>query len=149
MISPDMLDKLDNIAKAVRQSNAAKNNGEVYVREMLKRAKEAKITDNVPPEQVEGLAAEEWLKQFVRNKSGNEARIGTIEIAAERRNHKMMLKLLRHPEDFIRVPAAENFQIIFAMLDGYFDEASSVINQILLLPTEISEVKSALLGNMG
>jgi hypothetical protein len=147
MISPDTLDKLDNIFKATRQSNAAKNNGEVFVRESLKRAKDAKIVDLVPPEQIEGLAAEAWIKPITRSKA--EYPLDIMEVAAQRRNHKLMLKLLRHPNDVVRISAADQFQILFAMLDGYYDEASSLVNQILLIPTEVSEVKSALLNDMG
>ncbi len=147
MISPDILNKIDNITKAARQSNAAKNNGELFVREVLKRAKDAKLTDSVPPEQIEGLAADAWLQQFVRSKNDYPQNI--MEIAAQRRNHKMMMKLLRHPDDVVRTHAADQFQIIFAMLDGYYDEASSLVNLVLLLPTEIPDVKSALLSDMG
>src|SRR5260221_14310135 len=147
MISPDILDKLDNCVKAARQSNAARNSGEVFVREVLKRAKEAKLTDVVPSEQIEGLAAEAWVKPLVRTKA--EYPLDIMEIAAQRRNHKMMLKLLRHPDDRVRIHAADQFQILFAMLDGYYDEASSLVNTVLVMPTEIPEVKSALLNDMG
>src|SRR5260221_10061578 len=147
MISPDILDKLDNCVKAARQSNAARNSGEVFVREVLKRAKEAKLTDVVPSEQIEGLAAEAWVKPLVRTKA--EYPLDIMEIAAQRRNHKMMLKLLRHPDDRVRIHAADQFEILFAMLDGYYDEASSLVNTVLVMPTEIPEVKSALLNDMG
>ncbi|HLY25264.1 MAG TPA: hypothetical protein VKQ72_02925 [Aggregatilineales bacterium] len=148
MILPDdVLHKIDNLAKAARQSNAARNNGEVFVREVLKRAKDAKLTDSVPPEQIEGLAAADWLLQLVRSKADFPQNI--MEIASQRRNHKLMMKLLRHPDDTVRTYAADQFQITFAMLDGYYDEASSLVNQVLLLPTEIPAVKSALLGDMG
>src|SRR5258708_2341424 len=148
MISPDILDKIDNIAKAVRQSNAARNNGELFVREVLKRAKEAKLTDSVPPEQIEGRAAQSWLQQLVRSRPSDPQNIQDImQIAAQRRNHKLMMKLLRHDDDAVRTYAADQFQITFAMLDGYYDEASSLVNQVLLLPTEIPAVKSALLGD--
>ena len=147
MISPEILDKIDNLAKAARQSNAARNSGEIFVRDVLRRAKEAHITDVVPPEQVEGLAADQWLKMVTRSKA--EYPLNILEIAAQRRNHKLMLKLLRHPDDSVRTHAADQFQILFAMLDGYYDEASSLVNQILLLPTEVPAVKSALLNDMG
>jgi hypothetical protein len=147
MISPEILDKLDNLVKATRQSNQARNNGEIFVREVLRRAKEAKLTDVVPPEQIEGLAAEAWIKLLVRSKA--EYPLDIMEIATQRRNHKLMLKLLRHPDDTMRTYAADQFQMTFAMLDGYYDEASSLVNQILILPTEIPAVKSALLSDMG
>ena len=147
MISPEILDKIDNLVKAARQSNAARNNGEIFVREVLKRAKEAHITDTVPPEQIEGLAADAWLKMVTRSRA--EYPLNILEVAAQRRNHKLMLKLLRHPDDTVRAYAADQFQILFAMLDGYYDEASSLVNQILLLPTEVPAVKSALLNDMG
>ena len=35
------------------------------------------------------------------------------------------------------------------MLDGYYDEASAVVNQILLMPTEIPAVKYALMSDLG
>ncbi len=146
MISPEILDKLDNLVKATRQSNQARNNGEVFVREVLRRAKEAKLTDVVPPEQIEGLAAEAWIKLLVRSKA--EYPLDIMEIATQRRNHKLMLKLLRHPDDTMRTYAADQFQMTFAMLDGYYDEASSLVNQILIQPTEIPAVKSALLSDM-
>src|SRR5258708_11641210 len=147
LIPPDINDKLENCIKAARQSNAARNSGEVFVREVLKRAKEAKLTDAVPPEQIEGIAAEAWVKPLVRTKA--EYPLDIMEIAAQRRNHKLVLKLLRHPDDTMRSFAADQFQILFAMLDGYYDEASSVVNQVLLLPTETPAVKSALLGDLG
>src|SRR5258708_6530932 len=147
MITPKFLEKIDTMTKAARQSNAARNNGEIFVREVLKRAKEAHITDVVPPEQIEGLAADQWLKMVTRSKA--EYPLNILEIAAQRRNHKLMLKLLRHPDDSVRTHAADQFQILFAMLDGYYDEASSLVNQILLLPTEVPAVKSALLNDMG
>ncbi len=148
MISPDVQDKLENLVKAVRQSNAARNNSEGFVREVLKRAKGTPaVIEAIPPEQIEALAADAWLKLLVRSKA--EYPLDIMEIAAQRRNHKMMLKLLRHPDDRVRIHAADQFQILFAMLDGYYDEASSLVNTVLVMPTEIPEVKSALLNDMG
>src|SRR5260370_17967713 len=121
MISPEILDKIDNLTKAARQSNAARNNGEIFVREVLKRAKEAHITDVVPPEQIEGLAADQWLKMVTRSKA--EYPLNILEVAAQRRNHKLMLKLLRHPDDTVRPHPADQFQIFFPILDAHYHHA--------------------------
>jgi hypothetical protein len=148
MIPPEILDKLDNIARQAKQSNRAKNDADVYIREVLREAKNAHITEVVPTEHIEALAAESWLQQFT-GRSRAAYPLDVLEIASQRRNHKLMLKLLRHPTDAMRVNAASQFQILFAMLDGYYDEASSVVNQVLLIPTEIPDVKYALLFDLG
>lgn len=148
MIPEDIARKLDNIANHTRQSARLRNDPEGYVREMTRAAKQAGIHESIPQEQIEGLAAEAWLLPLVRS-SRAEYPLNLMEIATQRRNHKLMLKLLRHPTDSVRIQAAEHFQIMFAMLDGYYDEASALINQILLIPTEIPEVKYALLRDAG
>jgi hypothetical protein len=148
MIPDDLRSKLDNIANHTRQSAKLRNDPEGYVREMSRSARQAGLQDALPAEQLEGLAAEYWLMPLARQ-SRAEYPVNIIEIAAQRRNHKLMLKLLRHPEDSVRIQAAENFQIMFAMIDGYYDEASAIINQALLVPTEIPEVKYALLRDAG
>jgi hypothetical protein len=98
-------------------------------------------------EHIEALGAEGFLKPMAKGRSDYPMNI--IEVAAQRRNHKLILKLLRHPDDNVRIFAAENFQMLFPMLDGYYDEASALINQILLMPTEIPPVKYALLRDLG
>lgn len=148
MIPEDIARKLDNIANHTRQSARLRNDPEGYVREMTRAAKQAGIHESIPQEQIEGLAAEAWLLPLARS-SRAEYPLNLMEIATQRRNHKLMLKLLRHPNDSVRIQAAEHFQIMFAMLDGYYDEASALINQILLIPTEIPEVKYALLRDAG
>jgi hypothetical protein len=146
-MASEVRDKLENIINHVRQSAKNRNDGERFVREVLRAAKEARITDTIPPEQVEALAAEGWLRPLARGRTDSPAEL--MELATQRRNHKLMLKLLRHPDDTMRAFAAEHFQLLFAMLDGYYDEASALINQILLMPTEIPAVKYALLRDMG
>lgn len=148
MITDEIKGKLERIANHTRQSTKFRNEGEAFVREMARSAREARINDVLPLEHIEGLAAEHYLLPLARS-SRAEYPLNIIELAAQRRNHKMMLKLLRHPDDMMRIQAAEQFQIMFAMLDGYFDEASALVNQILLVPTEIPEVKYALLRDAG
>jgi hypothetical protein len=148
MISEEITKKLDNIANHTRQSSKLRNDPEGYVREMTRAARQANIQDSVPIEQIEGIAAEAWLQPLAKA-SRAEYPLNLMEVATQRRNHKLMLKLLRHPNDLVRIHAAEHFQVMFAMVDGYYDEASSLINQILLIPTEISEVKYALLRDAG
>ncbi|MCC7446596.1 MAG: hypothetical protein IT324_04230 [Anaerolineae bacterium] len=147
MIPPEILDKLDNIARQARQSARARNEAELFIRDVAREAKNAHINEVLPQEQIEALAADHWLRNL--NRSRAQYPLNVIENAAERRNHKLMLKLLRHPDDTIRSYAADQFQILFAMLDGYYDEASAVVNQTLLIPTEIPEVKYALLRDLG
>src|SRR5215212_5841231 len=147
MIPPEVLDKLSNIAKQARQSARARNEPETFIREVVREAKNARINDVVPVEHIEALAAEQWLRPLVKSRA--EYPLDIMEVAAQRRNHKLMLKLMRHPDDTVRGFAAEQFQILFAMMDGYYDEASSLVNQILLVPTEIPAVKYALLSDLG
>jgi hypothetical protein len=147
MADTKTLDTLANIINHTRQSNRARNDSEVFVREALREAKNARLTDSMPVEQIEALAAEGWLQPLAKSKSDYPLNI--IEMAAQRRNHKLILKLLRHPDDNMRSLAAEQFQILFAMLDGYYDEASSIVNQTLLTPAEIPAVKYALLMDLG
>jgi hypothetical protein len=147
MITPEIQDKLENIINHTRQSAKTRNDSDSFVREVVRRAKEAHINDVLPVEHIDALAAEGWLKPMVRSKANYPSNI--LEIAAQRRNHKLMLKLLRHPDDNMRIYAAEQFQILFAMLDDYYDEASALVNQILLTPTEIPAVKYALLRDVG
>lgn len=148
MIPEEITRKLENIANHVRQSARLRNDPEGYVREMSRTARQAGIQEHLPIEQIEGLAAEAWIMPLAKS-SRVDYPLNVIEVAAQRRNHKLMLKLLRHPTDSVRITAAENFQIMFAMIDGYYDEASSLVNQILLIPTEIAEVKYALLRDAG
>jgi hypothetical protein len=148
MITDEIKGKLERIANHTRQSTKFRNEGDAFVREMARSAREARISDVLPLEHIEGLAAEHYLMPMARS-SRAEYPLNIIELASQRRNHKMMLKLLRHPDDMMRIQAAEQFQIMFAMLDGYFDEASALVNQILLVPTEIPEVKYALLRDAG
>lgn len=147
MFPPDVLEKLENIINHTRQSAKTRNDSESFVREVLRKAKEARIHDSIAPEHIEALAAENWLKPLVRSRAEYPSNI--LEVASQRRNHKLMLKLLRHPDDVMRSFAAEQFQILLAMLDGYYDEASALVNQILLVPTEIPAVKYALLRDAG
>lgn len=148
MISNDIKDKLENIANHTRQSARLRNDGEGFVRDVLRQAKLANIQNLLPVEQIEGLAAEQWLLPLTKNSKAAYP-LNIMEIGSQRRNHKLILKLLRHPDDAIRVHAAEHFQVMYSMIDGYFDEASSLINQVLLIPTEIPEVKYALLRDAG
>lgn len=138
--------KLENIANHTRQSTKLRNDPDRFVIEVTRQAKQASLA--MPVEHIEALAAEYWIQPLVRG-GKLEYPLNILEIAAQRRNHKLILKLLRHPNDMMRFHAAETFQFLFAMLDGYYDEASSLINQILLTPTEISPVKYALLGDLG
>jgi hypothetical protein len=147
MVSPDVLDKLNNIARQSRQSNRGKNDSDFYVREVVREAKNAHIADVMPVEHIEARATEYWLSQLPHPKM--DYPLDILSVASQRRNHRLMLKLLRHPDDVIRQHAADQFQILFAMMDDYYDEASSVVNQILLLPTEIPQVKYALLRDAG
>lgn len=148
MFPSDIKDKLENITFHTRQSARLRNDGEAYVREVARAAKQANLSATVPIEQIEGWAAEQWILPLAKN-SHAAYPLNIMEVASQRRNHKLMLKLLRHPEDGVRVQAAENLQILYAMIDGYFDEASAIVNQILLTPTEIAEVKYALLRDAG
>src|SRR4051812_30563210 len=120
MASSDTLDKLGNIIHHTRQNNRARNDGDVFVREVTREAKSARLTDAIPVEHVEALAAEGWL-QTLASKSKADYPLNILEFASQRRNHRLMLKLLRHPNDHMRSAAAEHFQIIFAMLDNYYD----------------------------
>jgi hypothetical protein len=147
MISQEILDKLNNICRQGRQSARARNEPDVFVREVLREAKNARIHEIVPAEHIEAIAAEYWLQQISRSRA--QYPLDVLEVASQRRNHKLMLKLLRHPNDAMRSNAADQFQLMFSMLDGYYDEASALVNQILLLPTEIPEVKYALLRDVG
>jgi hypothetical protein len=144
----EALDKLGNIAWQAKQSNKAKNDADVFIRDVLREAKNAHVAQVLPADQIEALAAENWLQQFT-GRSRAKYPLDVLEIAAQRRNHKLVLKLLRHPNDAMRINAAGQFQILFAMLDGYYDEASSVVNQVLLTPTEMPDVKYALLFDLG
>jgi hypothetical protein len=148
MIPEDFKQKLENIANNKRQSARLRNDPESYLREVLREAKQANLHTVLPVEQIEGLVAEHWLMPLARS-SRADYPMNVIEIASQRRNHRLMLKLLHHPDPVMRVNAAENFQILYAMIDGYFDEASALVNQILLLPTELPEVKYALLRDAG
>ncbi|HVO43314.1 MAG TPA: hypothetical protein VMT34_11855 [Aggregatilineales bacterium] len=147
MVSEEALGKLKNIINHTRQNNRARNDSDLFVRETLREAKAGRIPDAIPVEQIEALAAEGWLQPLAKSKS--EYPLNILEVATQRRNHRLILKLLRHPDEAMRVGAAENFQILFAMLDGYYDEASSMVNQILLMPTESSGVKYALMLDLG
>ncbi len=147
MITPEIQDKLENIINHTRQSAKTRNDSDSFVREVVRRAKEAHINDVLPVEHIDAIAAEGWIKPMVRSKANYPSNI--LEIASQRRNHKLMLKLLRHPDDTMRIYAADQFQILFSMLDGWYDEASSLVNQVLVLPTEIPAVKAALLNDMG
>jgi hypothetical protein len=147
-ISETVLTKLENIAHHARQSTKLRNDGEAYVRDVVRQAKQAGLAEQAPLEQLEGMAAEYWLQPLARATKA-EYPLNLLETAAQRRNHKLMLKLLRHPNDLMRMHAADQFQILFAMLDGYYDEASALVNQILLMPTEIAEVKYAILRDLG
>jgi len=148
MIPEDIAQKLENIANHTRQSARLRNDPEGYVREMTRSAKQAGIHERIPIEQIEGLSAEAWILPLAKSSRADYPQ-NLMEVATQRRNHKLILKLLRHPEDSVRIHAAEQFQIIFAMIDGYYDEASALVNQILLIPTEIPEVKYALLRDAG
>jgi hypothetical protein len=147
MYPSEILDKLGNISRQALKSNRARNEPDVFLREVLREARNAHISDVMPSEHIEGLAAEHWLRQHVRSRA--QYPLDVLEVAAQRRNHRLMLKLLRHPDDAMRAYAAEQFQILFAMLDGYYDEASSLVNQVLLIPTEIPAVKYNLLSDLG
>jgi hypothetical protein len=147
MSHPEILQKLENVINHTRQSSKTRNDGEAFVREVLRKAKEARIHDSLPSEHIEALGAEGFLKPLAKSRADYPMNI--IELAAQRRNHKLLLKLLRHPDDNMRIFAAENFQMLFPMMDGYYDEASALINQILLIPTEIPPVKYALLRDLG
>ena len=147
MYPSELLDKLQNIARQALKSNRSKNEPEVFLREVVREARNAHITDVMATEHIEGVAAEQWLRQFVKSRA--QYPMDVLEVAAQRRNHKMILKLLRHPDDTMRAYAAEQFQILFAMLDGYYDEASSLVNQVLLISTEIPVVKYNLLNDLG
>ncbi|GAB4555123.1 MAG: hypothetical protein OHK0023_25960 [Anaerolineae bacterium] len=148
MFSEEIKSKLDNITNHVRQSARLRNDAEGFVREVVRQARQANLHLTVPPEQLEAIAAESWLQPLARSSRADYPQ-NILEVASQRRNHKLVLKLLRHPEDVVRIQAAENFQILYAMIDGYFDEASALVNQILLLPTEIAEVKYAILRDAG
>jgi hypothetical protein len=148
MISESIAQKLEKIANHTRQSTRLRNDPEGFVRELTRQARQAGIAEVMAVEHIEGWAAEYWLAQLARG-SRAEYPLNIMEVASQRRNHKLMLKLLRHANDLVRIHAAEHFQIMFAMLDGYFDEASALVNQILLIPTEIGEVKYALLRDAG
>lgn len=148
MIPEEIAKKLENIANHTRQSARLRNEAEGFVREMTRAARQANIHEKVPVEQIEALAAEAWLLPLAKQ-SRAEYPLNLMEVTTQRRNHKLTLKLLRHPVDAVRIQSAENFQIMFAMIDGYYDEASALVNQILLLPTEIAEVKYALLRDAG
>lgn len=147
MFPPAVLDKLSNIAKQARQGNRARNEPDLFIREVVREARVGRIQEVIPVEQIEALAAEHWLRPLVRSRSPYPQDI--LEVAAQRRNHRLMLKLLRHPDDAVRALAADQFQILFSMLDGYYDEASAIVNQILLMPTEIPAVKYALMNDLG
>lgn len=147
MSSPDTIQKLENVIHHTRQSAKTRNDPEAFVREVLRKAKEARIHEAMASEHIEALGAEGFLKPMAKGRSDYPMNI--IEVASQRRNHKLILKLLRHPDDNVRIFAAENFQMLFPMLDGYYDEASALINQILLMPTEIPPVKYALLRDLG
>jgi hypothetical protein len=147
MVPPEILEKLNNISRQARQSNRGKNEADFFVREVTREAKNAHVSDVLPVEHIEALAAEFWLSQLPRPKMDYPMDI--LSLAAQRRNHRLMLKLLRHPNDLVRHHAADQFQILFPMMDGYYDEASALVNQILLIPTEIPEVKYALLRDLG
>ncbi|HRE48183.1 MAG TPA: hypothetical protein PLD47_10700 [Aggregatilineales bacterium] len=142
------LDKLENIAHQARQSAKLRNDPERFVIDVAKQAKQANLHEALPMEHIEALAAEHWIAPIARG-GKLEYPLNILEIAIQRRNHKLMLKLLRHPNPVMRTNAAEQFQILFSMLDGYYDEASALVNQILLMPTEIPEVKYALLRDAG
>src|SRR5947208_3557609 len=101
MASSDALDKLDNIIRQAGKSNKARNDSDVFVRDVLREAKNARLTDAIPPEQIEALAAEGFLKPLAE-KSRAEYPLNILEIASPKRNHKLMLKLLRHPNDSLR-----------------------------------------------
>lgn len=146
MSSPEVLQKLENILNHTRQSAKFRNDSDSFVREVVKKAKEARLHEVLAIEHIEALGAEGFLKPMVK---GREYPMNIIELAAQRRNHRLLLKLLRHPDDAMRSFAAENFQMLFPMIDGYYDEASALINQILLIPTEIPPVKYALLRDLG
>jgi hypothetical protein len=147
MVAPEIREKLNNISRQARQSNRGKNDSDFFVREVTREAKNAHIADVVPVEHIEALAAEFWLSQV--NPPRLEYPLNILAVAAQRRNHRLMLKLLRHPDDVMRQNAASQFQILFAMMDGYYDEASALLNQILLIPTEIPQVKYELLRDLG
>jgi hypothetical protein len=149
MASSDALDKLDNMIRQAGKSNKARNDADVFVREVSREAKNARLNELIPQEQIEALAAEGFLRLVGADKSRLEYPFNVLEFATNKRNHKLMLKLLRHPNDTMRSHAADQFQILFAMIDGYYDEASAVVNQLLLTPTEIPEVKYALLRDVG
>jgi hypothetical protein len=148
MIPEELKQKLENIANSKRQSAKLRNDPEGYVREVLREAKQANLHTTLPVEQLEGLVAEHWLMPLARASKADYP-LNVLEIAAQRRNHRLMLKLLHHPDPVMRINAAEHFHILYAMIDGYFDEASALVNQILLVPTEIPEVKYALLRDAG
>jgi len=143
----EVIDKLNRISHQTRQSNRAKNDAEYFVREVLREAKNAHLTDQLAVPEVEALAAEAWLRPLIREQLAYP--MDVLTVASQRRNHRLMLRLLRHPDEIMRTAAAEQLQIRFAMLDNYYDEASALINQILLMPTEIPAVKYALLRDLG
>ncbi len=147
MVPPEILEKLNNISRQARQSNRGKNDSDFFVREVVREAKNAHVADVMPVEHIEGLTAEFWLSQLPHPRM--EYPMDILSLAAQRRNHRLMLKLLRHPDDTMRQNAAGQFQILFAMMDGYYDEASALVNQILLTPTEIPQVKYELLRDLG
>jgi hypothetical protein len=148
MIPETISQKLENIATHARQSSKLRNEPDAYVREVVKQARQAGIHASLPIDQIEALAAEYWIAPLAKN-SRQEYPLNIIEIALQRRNHKLMVKLLRHPSPVIRTQAAENLQILFSMLDGYYEEASIIVNQTLNMPNELPEVKYALLRDAG
>lgn len=148
-IAAEAANKLDNIINHTRQSTKFRNDSDQFVREVIRRAREARLNASIPTEHIEAMAAEGWLKPLVNSKSRAQYPFDILEIAAQRRNHRLMLKLLRHPEDAVRIAAAEQFQMLFAMMDDYYNEASALILYILQLPTEVPSVKYSLLQDLG
>ena len=67
MIPSDIKDKLENITFHTRQSARLRNDGEAYVREVGRAAKQANLSATVPIEQIEGWAAEQWLLPLAKN----------------------------------------------------------------------------------
>src|SRR5689334_23378828 len=108
MVPSEIRDKLNNISRQARQSNRGKNESDFFVREVTREAKNAHVADVVPVEHIEALAAEFWLSQLPRPKM--EYPMDILALASQRRNHRLMLKLLRHPDDVMRSNAADQFQ---------------------------------------
>jgi hypothetical protein len=143
-----VIDKLNRISHQTRQSNRAKNDAEYFVREVLQEQNAHHDRSTLCQR------LKHWQQEAAASVDSRTARLSDGDVLtslhSQRRNHRLMLRLLRHPgkEGSRADGGGGQLQIVLRCSTTIAMEASRAINQILPSADRNSAVKYALLRDL-